>query len=252
MDKKVYNNFADEWASRLKRGKNLPHDYIAKPALYELIGDIKGKTILSIGCGSGEECSYFMSQGAKRVVGIDTSDKLIAIAKKQFPSGEFYTMDMENISLVDTFDIVVSNLVMHYVPTWNKTLKEIKKILHPEGRVIISTNHPIRFGAEIKREETREIFLLGYIRYKDHSAIGDVLGDYLSEREVHDMWFGKFNISYFNRPLEAIFRDIREENFIITNYLEPKPAKWVEKENPSFYHIHTKIPLFIFLELKNK
>lgn len=257
MNNDVYKEFVKEWQQRMRDGKNIVHEYLAKPALIKKVGNVKGKDILCIGSGSGEECEMFYKAGAKSVTGIDLSPDFVDISKKSFPHLDFRVMDMEELDFAEkSFDIVVSSLTMHYVPSWNKTLSSIRKVLRDDGKVIITTNHPVRFGAETKRQKDQEVFLLGYIRYmdlKDLKKMGDVIGDYLNERRIDDKWFrGRFDVTYYTRPISAIFKDIRDSQFEILDFLEPKPEEWVEKENASFYHIHTKIPLFMLFELKKK
>lgn len=252
MNKDLYEDFATEWAQRMRDGKNITHEYLAKPALFEAAGDVRGKEILCIGCGSGEECDAFMKAGAKRVVGIDLSPSLIEIAKKSYPQIEFYVMDMEQMDVEDaSFDVIVSNLTMHYVPSWTPTLLKMKNILKPGGEIIITTNHPIRFGAEAKRMDDKEIFLLGYIRYKEAGVMGDVIGDYLTERKIEDSWFrGRFNVEYYHRPISSIINEIIKNGFVIREMIEPLPPTWVGEKEKSFYHIHTKIPLFMIFKLE--
>lgn len=251
MNKDHYEEFASEWAQRMRDGKNVTHEYLSKPALFDAIGDVRGKEILCVGCGSGEECIKLVELGAKRVIGIDLSPALIEIAKKSYPQIEFYVADMEQMEFDNiSFDIIVSNLTMHYVPKWSKTLEKMKKILKSAGEIIITTNHPIRFGAEIKRLEDREIFLLGYIRYKAPGLVGDVIGDYLNERKVEDTWFrGRFNVEYYHRPISSIVNEILQNGLKIKEFIEPQPPEWVSEKEKSFYHIHTKIPLFMIFKL---
>ena len=47
------------------------------PALTSLLPDLEGKEILDLGCGFGEHCVEYVKRGAKRVVGIDLSEKMI-------------------------------------------------------------------------------------------------------------------------------------------------------------------------------
>ncbi len=252
MNQDFYNDYAREWTERLRDGKNIVHTYVEKPALLKKIGSVAGKKILCIGCGSGDECNELKNLGASEVVGVDLSPEFIKIAKESFPALEFHQMDMENLSFeTNSFDIVVSSLTIHYVPSWQKTLGEIYKVLKPDGRAVISTNHPIRFGSEIKREKEREIFLLGYIRYKDPKLVGDVIGDYLNPRRIDDVWFrNKFPVSYYHKPISEMIKEIRESQFELIDFLEPQPESWVKEKDPSFYNIHSKIPLFIIFEIK--
>ena len=254
MNQDFYNDYAREWTERLRDGKNIVHTYLEKPAFLKTIGDVTGKKILCVGCGSGDECMELKNAGAEHVVGVDLSPEFIKIAKESFPTLEFHQMDMENLDFPEkSFDLVVSSLTIHYASNWEKTFGEIRKILKDDGKAVISTNHPIRFGSEIKREKEREIFLLGYIRYKDPQLFGDVIGDYLNSRRIDDVWFrNKFPVSYYHKPISEMLKEIRESKFELTNFLEPKPEPWVKEKDPSFYNIHSKIPLFIIFELKKK
>lgn len=250
MNRDHYENFAEEWAQRMRDGKNITHEYLCKPALFDAIGNVVGKVVLCVGCGSGEECKKILDLGATKVVGIDLSPSLIEIAKRNYPEIDFFVLDMEEMDFDISFDLIVSNLTMHYVPSWTKTLERMKKLLSPEGEIIISTNHPIRFGAETKRMPDKEVFLLGYIRYMNPGEVGDVIGDYLNERKVKDVWFrGRFEVEYYHRPLSAIFADIASSNLKIKKFIEPIPPTWVSQKEKSFYHIHTKIPLFMIFVL---
>ena len=247
-----YSSFADEWAQRMRDGKNIIHDYIAKPALYSKIGDVQGKDVLCVGCGSGEECEYIASLGANRVVGIDLSPALIKIAKESFPEIEFYTMDMEELAFVrESFDLVISSLTIHYVGDWSKTLQETKRVLKDSGRVIITTNHPIRFGSEIKRAYIQESFTLGYVRFREYTKPSLVFGDYLNERRIEDKWFNRsFKVEYYHRPLSAIFKDFKDSGLTLIDFIEPKPEEWVKEVNENFYNIHSKIPFLMLFELQ--
>ncbi len=250
MKKDHYEDFASEWAQRMRDGKNIVHEYLIKPALFDAIGDIKDKIVLCVGCGSGEECQKMLELGAKKVVGIDLSPALIDIAKKSYPEIDFFVADMEEMEFNIPFDLIVSNLTMHYVPSWTKTLQKMKKALKENGEIIISTNHPVRFGSEIKREQEREIFLLGYIRYIQNGLTGDVIGDYLGERKIEDSWFrGRFKVEYYHRPISSIINEILKNGLQIKEFIEPVPPAWVAEKEKSFYHIHTKIPLFMIFRL---
>lgn len=48
----------------------------------------------------------------------------------------------------------------------------------------------------------------------------------------------------------AIFRDIRESGFTITDLLEPTPLVEAAHSNPAFHQIHHRLPLFMIVELQ--
>ena len=81
-----YDDRAREWAERIRSDNNFAHTYLEKPAMYRELPNLKGKSVLCIGCGNGEECAHLLKLGAKRVVGIDLSKELIRIAKEGYPA----------------------------------------------------------------------------------------------------------------------------------------------------------------------
>jgi ubiquinone/menaquinone biosynthesis C-methylase UbiE len=64
--------------------------------------------VLDLGCGMGEPMvPYFVEKGCE-VTGVDSSDKLIALAKKRYPEIEFIISDMRNLDLKKKFDLVIA------------------------------------------------------------------------------------------------------------------------------------------------
>ena len=59
------------------------NDLIEIPQLFQLIGDVKDKTILDLGCGAGGSAKKLIKLGAKKVLGIDISTKMIEVAQKE-------------------------------------------------------------------------------------------------------------------------------------------------------------------------
>lgn len=250
-DKKTtqaYDNYAQAWAHRMRSGKNVAHTYLEKPAMYKKLGDVIGKSVLCIGCGTGEECERIKAIGAESVIGIDISKGLIEFARQSYPYLDFKVMDMEQLDFPDqSFDIVYSSLTMHYLGDWGKALAQISRVLRPGGRFLFSTHHPVKWGAEITRSKEKNSFLMGYTKSDSRHQI---FGDYLNARKINDIWFGDFPVTYYHRPLSDIMLDIREAGFIITDFIEPKPTPATAKEKPVFYDIHSKIPLFMIFELQ--
>lgn len=247
---KSYDKYAKKWADKLRGGQNLAQKYIEKPAMYSKLPSLKGKSIICVGCGTGEECEHLKILGASRVVGIDISQGLVEIAKKSFHRLEFYVMDMEKITLPPaSFDLAYSSLTLHYVESWTKTLKSIYKILKPGGVFLFSTHHPVNWGADIKRGDEKNTFLMGYTKY-NHKDEYEIFGDYLNTRKINDVWYGDFEVSFYHKPFSSIIREILDSGFKIVDFTEPKAVARAKKEKYSFWKVHQKIPLFMIFELR--
>ena len=81
----IYDNddFFNNYQS-MRNDKTIPsaNDLIEIPQLFELIGDVKGKKVLDLGCGDGWYDRKLIELGASSVLGIDLSTKMINEAKK--------------------------------------------------------------------------------------------------------------------------------------------------------------------------
>jgi len=86
-----------------------------------LKGMIKGKTILELGCGSGDLCFEFLNMGAAKVIGIDIADTAIKAAKDRSDSlglqgtAQFFAGDVrKDINLPDA-DFVIGLGFIDYI-----------------------------------------------------------------------------------------------------------------------------------------
>lgn len=241
-----YSKHALERAQRIRDKKNLPHEYLEKPAMYGMLPNLIGKKVLCIGCGTGEECAYLQKQGAI-VIGTDIAEGMIETAKSIYPQIEFFTMDMENLKFHDSeFDFIYSSLTFHYVQNWTKLLSECYRVLKHSGQLLFSTQHPVSYNARIDRDHEYNSYMLGYKkRTKDRSI--EIFGDYYNNEKQDKIWPGEFKISYYNRPISKIVNDLISSGFKILKMEEPKPIESVKTINLGFYKTYNKIPLFIIL-----
>jgi len=241
-----YNKNFKEWLEK----KGLGHSHLEKPAMYSALGRVKGKKILCLGCGAGEECAFIHAQGAKKVIGVDISKSLIKTAQENFPELEFKVMDMEALKFsASSFDIVYSSLVIHYVKDWTKVLKQVRKVLKTKGIFLFSTHNPVYWGAMKKDNKKEKIQILGYRQDKVKNKM-EVYGDYQNVRKINDLWFNNFKVTYYHKPFSAIMADLLQSDFKILDCIEPKPLASAKKINLEFWQKSSKLPLFIIFKLQ--
>ena len=113
----------------------------------KLIGNVKGKKVLEIGCG-GAQCSIaFAKQGAK-VSAIDISTEQLkfakALAEKNKVKINFYQGDIKSLKQIksNSQDIVFSAFALLYVDNLSKCFKEVKRVLKKKGLFVFSLDHP--------------------------------------------------------------------------------------------------------------
>jgi ubiquinone/menaquinone biosynthesis C-methylase UbiE len=141
-------------AGDFKEGSREYFDAVAKnryesyaPWLKKLIDgiDVKGKTVLELGCGLGTDLMSFAKNGAD-VTGLDLTPKHIELAKKLFElSGmpaKFILGDAENMEIpAASIDVVYSFGVLHHTPNIEKAVAEIHRVLKPGGLAVIGLYH---------------------------------------------------------------------------------------------------------------
>jgi demethylmenaquinone methyltransferase/2-methoxy-6-polyprenyl-1,4-benzoquinol methylase len=106
----------------------------------QFFSPLKGD-LLEVGIGTGKSINFY-TENAK-VIGIDFSEEMLKKAKERLiKSGTknitLKQMDVENLDFKDnSFDYVVTCCVFCSVPDPVKGLKEIKRVLKPDGKLIM-------------------------------------------------------------------------------------------------------------------
>ncbi len=122
------------------------NDCIETPILFTLLPQLRGKTVLDIGCGMGQHAKQYADMGAKTVLGIDISEKMLEYAKEHF-NGENITyqqMALEDISLLhDRFDLVTSSLVFDYAENLDKLAADVYRLMNKGAYFVFSMSHPM-------------------------------------------------------------------------------------------------------------
>ena len=97
-----------------------------------------GAKVLDAGCGPGFVAAIAKLLGAA-VEGIDFSEGMIQQAKDQYPDIDFSVADVENLPAQDeTYDAVLSNIVLFHVTDPEKAMSEARRVLKPNGRFVFS------------------------------------------------------------------------------------------------------------------
>jgi ubiquinone/menaquinone biosynthesis C-methylase UbiE len=119
-------------------------------------GDVTGKAILDVGCGSGVYCVDFARRGAIRVVGVDFSSNMLRLAQQEAEQHnvadvcEFIQADFLELELKETFDLSIAMGVFDYLPDPLTFLRKMVSVT--TGKVIISFP-----GHSLLRERARRL-----------------------------------------------------------------------------------------------
>jgi len=112
--------------------------------------DYGGKLVVEVGCGIGIDGSRFLEGGA-RYVGVDRSDVAVRTAHRSFDmlglKGAVVEGDATALPIASgSVDFVYSNGVLHHIPDTAGVVREIHRILRPDGRCLVMLYHRSSFN----------------------------------------------------------------------------------------------------------
>lgn len=163
--------------------------------------DCRDKVVMDVGCGTGILTQVLLDKGAAKVVCADFSEQMLKQSREKFERlgyapdrFEYRQADAENLPFEDnTFDLVVSGMVLGIVVNQEKVLAEMHRVIKPGGRLAIST-HGSGWYCEIV-----ETLTWCFMRHYFLSMLGSSMG--------MESWF--FPEPTFQRMLKAAaFEDV--------------------------------------------
>ena len=137
--KKTGESFAYEWENIYQENNFEKNNFLHFLSPYIKEVDLKGKTILDIGCGSGRFTKWGALCGAKVAFGTDLGES-VEIAyqlTKEMKNVCIVQADIYNMPFEKQFDIAYSIGVLHHLPQPQEGFSSLPKTLKPGGKMII-------------------------------------------------------------------------------------------------------------------
>jgi SAM-dependent methyltransferase len=202
--------------SRLPRSIHGPAAGLEWTAFRALLPDLRDKRVLDLGCGFGGHCRYAREQGARTVVGIDLSEKMLERARvtTHGPGIEYRRCAIEDIDFgANEFDIVISSLAFHYVDAFDLVCRKIHHGLASNGQFLFSVEHPIFTALPA------QAWYYGPAGERLHWPVDN----YQEEGRRQTNWLTN-NVIKYHRTLATYVNTLIDSGFRITRLEEPKPA----------------------------
>lgn len=216
---------------------------LLKPYL-DLIGNTKNKKILDVGCGSGW-ITEILAKSAKKVVGIDNSEKMIEMAKSysKNPKIEYKVLDATSLSDIrENFDVITCAFMLQLITPYRsmvKTLKDCNKLLKRGGYMVILIPHPC-FVDKNKREYSTYTFLKKFNYFKQEQKYEVCLSSKKGK--------SKFTANFYN--LNGYFNAFKTAKFLVSDLVEPEVPDFYK--NKYKWTLELEMPFFLILKLIKK
>jgi ubiquinone/menaquinone biosynthesis C-methylase UbiE len=163
--------------------------------------------VLEVGVGNGTHAEM-LSKNCKSFTGIDLTEFASKATKKRFKvkklPGAILKMDAEKMSFSNNkFDFIWSWGVIHHSSNTKEILKEIHRVLKPDGEAIIMVYHKSFWYYYIVNGLFRGVFLgklfkLGSIHKVVQYYTDGAIARYYTENEWKDLAAGLFKIKKFS------------------------------------------------------
>lgn len=143
---------------REAKARSVPENYegyfvpaIGSPVANELMKIAalnQGERVLDVACGTGVVARLASQEigAAGKVAGLDINPGMLTVARSTTPPGaaiDWYEASAESIPLPDaSFDVVLCQMGLQFVPDKHAALSEMRRVLSPNGRLILNVPGP--------------------------------------------------------------------------------------------------------------
>jgi SAM-dependent methyltransferase len=234
LDREHWSRVAREWTT-WARSPNHDAFWAYRESLISFIGRGAGQA-LDVGCGEGRVSRELKALGY-RVTAADTVAELIEAAAQADSAHEYVVADAAALPFDDNrFDLVVAYNVLMDVEDVPATVKEIGRVMVPDGELIVSLVHPFRDRGSFAGSEPDAPFIL------HGTYFGRERFECVEERDGLRMRFAGWS-----QPLEAYAAALAEAGMAITALREPRPDQGEDQDR---LRQGTRVPLFLWLKAR--
>ena len=223
-NKNYWNTNADEWFGTTA----LPQygvQFVTENEL-NLFGDVTGKSMLEIGCGSGHSLKYHADRHAGELWGLDISQKQLENAKRYLAENNYapklICSPMEDSCGIpeNYFDIAYSIYAVGWATDLNVLFKRIASYLKKDGIFIFSWRHPIYGCVSVNEDEV--IFDKSYFDEEWHALIVHDTEMILADRKISTYINALSDAGFI---IEKMVEQTNEETLQATGTLNDKTRK---------------------------
>jgi ubiquinone/menaquinone biosynthesis C-methylase UbiE len=160
-----WNNAANWYDQNMGETGDALNSTIIRPLILDMLGDLHGKALLDVGCGSGYLTAELAGSAAK-VTGTDFSANFISLCKEKYKDRsnlDFIEHDASRSFPFDdaSFNAIACKMVLQYVQDIHTFAAETARLLKDNGELVIVVDHPFRaayFNAQSEDGPIKDLF----------------------------------------------------------------------------------------------
>jgi ubiquinone/menaquinone biosynthesis C-methylase UbiE len=213
----------DRIADNYQRKMRIPSDnvywgeFVPAESRLGLLGNVKGKRILEIGCG-GAQNSIALAKWGAEAYAVDLSRTQILygtrLARADNVEVNLIVCDMQKLPFrEETFDIVLTAISLQYAPDLKLAIAEVNRVLLRKGHFTFSAMHPLYQGKLVRYRGKPAVVVRGYFRRRTIRWIERLQDG--SEVRMHECY----------RTLQDYFDALTENGFVVDRYVELERLK---------------------------
>ena len=245
MTEQIYNKGISHYVAKTY-GWAIQEQLLLLPHYKKLIGNLKGKSVLDIGCGNGW-LTYLLGKKAREVLGCDVSGEMINLARKEhlLPNMKYAVLDATKIeSLGRKFDIITCSLMLHASRDKKalvQTLRGANSLLNKNGSMVILVPHPC-FSTQNKRDYNTYTFSQDFNYFEDDQEYRVKL--------VSQKGTNTFTNKFYN--LEDYFDAFRKAGFVVNQIIEPHVLDKYLSKYKNLWTSELKIPFYLIFKITRR
>ena len=208
------------------------------PRFFEFLPSPAGR-VLEVGCGEGRVTRDLKARGYQ-VVSIDGAPTMVELSRAADPEGTYLVADAGTLPFEDqSFDLVVAYNVLMDVDDLPGVVREIARVLAPDGRFAACVTHPLADAGRFADRSADAPFVI------EGSYLGSRVFEAVFRRNGVDMPFAGWA-----HPLEAYFQAFEQAGLVVEALREPGSTPENVERDPADGR-WARIPNFLFLRLRH-
>jgi SAM-dependent methyltransferase len=223
-------------------------EHILDPFVLEHLSLEETDIVLDAGCGNGYFCRK-LSPLVSSIIGMDFSEKLLAIAKEKsigFENITYHQHDLTkaNWPIPQPVTKILAHMILQDMPIIDVFFKECIKHLSPGSTLVVTIPHPFTsppIGSFSRGLGGRLGLHKGYLKAYNY------LEERKALRNIH--LHTELEHNYYHRTISTYISTARSTGFTLQDIAEIGTTQEFVKQHPGYFHGLT-IPIFLYLQFK--